>query len=334
MKKRFVFEAGLIAVLFAAGRGMAADEHKKIAQTGFQFMSVVSDARAAALSSAVTSVEMGSSSLFFNPAGMANMSGFVDMSASYNKWIGEIVHQTVSLAIKPAHGNYGVIGVSAQTVNYGEVLGTIVSNRDPNGFMDTEVFKPTAFAVGLGYAKALSDRFSIGGQVKMVRQDFGDMVVPETDSTTTSMRFRLTPLSYDFGTLFKTGLKSLAFGMSVRNFSSEIKYVDEGFQLPLVFAMGVSMDLMDWIPVKGPSQSALLSVDLSHDRSHVEQLRVGIDYQFMKILSLRGGFVTAGDEEKWSFGVGVQKFGLALDYAYTPYGIFNQIQRMSVRFSL
>ena len=35
------------------------------------------------------------------------------------------------------------------------------------------MIKPNAYAVGLGYARALSDKFSVGGNVKYVRQDLG-----------------------------------------------------------------------------------------------------------------------------------------------------------------
>ena len=34
------------------------------------------------------------------------------------------------------------------------------------GFIDTENFYPSALAIGLGYGRALSESFSVGGQVK------------------------------------------------------------------------------------------------------------------------------------------------------------------------
>jgi len=48
-------------------------KNEKLAQAGFEFLSVVSDARAAAMADAMTSLQIGSSALFFNPAGMANI---------------------------------------------------------------------------------------------------------------------------------------------------------------------------------------------------------------------------------------------------------------------
>jgi hypothetical protein len=332
------FISGLIIALCLSATS-AAQDNTKLAQTGLQFLSVASDARGAALADALTSTENQSSSLFFNPAGMANMPTFIDVTASRNEWIADIQHHAFSLAIKPAGGSYGVLGFSVQSVDYGEVLGTRVARSgDPQtdidkGYVDTGTISPSALAFGVGYAKALSDRFSVGGQVKWVRQSLGESVIPETDSTTAISKNEVTPWAFDFGTLFKTGFKSLAFGMSVRNFSEEIEYSEEGFQLPLVFTMGISMNLMDVIKLGDMKQSAILAVDATHDRSHPEQLKIGVDYKLVDILSLRGGYVFNNDEDNVTFGFGVSQFGFALDYAYTPFGVFDNVQRVTARFA-
>jgi hypothetical protein len=73
MKKKLQsFIVGFIAGCLLLTNGLAQD-NQKLAQSGFQFLSVVSDARAAAMAEAMTSLEIGSSALFFNPAGMADM---------------------------------------------------------------------------------------------------------------------------------------------------------------------------------------------------------------------------------------------------------------------
>jgi hypothetical protein len=333
-KSTGVLIAGLIFGLLAGRHATAGDI--KLAQTGFQFLTVVSDARAAGMGTAVNSLPLGSSSLFFNPAGLAEMTGLVDVSASDNRWIAGIRHTTVSLAFRPMKGRYGAVGFSAQSVDYGDrFFGTVVVPESQNklGYIETGDIEPTALAIGAGYAKSLTDRFSVGGQIRWVRQDFGDMIVPTTDTTRAPARFQKSPLAYDFGTLFKTGFKSLAFGMSVRNFSQEIKYLQESFELPLVFTLGIHADLMDWIPVGGPKQSVLLSIDAKHDRSHAEQVCVGMDYRLMRILSCRVGYVSDNDENAMSYGIGVSLAGVSIDYAYAPFGVFDSVQRMTVRFS-
>jgi hypothetical protein len=319
-----------------------AQENQKLAQTGFQFLSVVSDARASAMAEAMTSLQLGSSALFFNPAGMASMADFLDMTASINQWIADIRHQTFSLALSPAQGDYGVIGFSMQYVDYGEFFGTRVNPGVPKGYDDTGIFTLNALALGVGYAKQLTDRFSIGGQVRWVRQDMGESMTAvniRTDTTgrrladTSYVTNKLTPFIFDFGTQFKTGIKSLVFGMSVRNFSEEVKYAEEGFQTPLMFTLGISMNLIDLLgEIEG--QSLYMSIDASHYRDHPEQVKVGLEYRFMDMLSLRGGYANDNGGNGMSYGVGVSQFGFAFDYAYMPFGVFDKVQRVTVRFSM
>jgi hypothetical protein len=310
-------------------------ENKKIAQTGFQFLSVMSDARAVALGGAVNSLEMKSGALFFNPATMAYMEQWFDLSFSRNQWIAGINHNQISLAFNPTKGQWGVFGLALQQVDYGDIMGTQVADNEA-GFRRTGNFTPSAIAVGLGYAKGVTDRFAVGGQVKMAYQDLGSASVPvmSNNDRTKIIDNDLTVYAYDFGTLFKTGWKSLAFGMSVRNFSREVSFSTEGFQLPLVFTIGISMDLVDLIDWQGFEQSLILTIDATHYRSHPEQLLVGLDYRLMKLLSLRGGFVTGNDEDDLSFGVGISQFGFQFDYAYTPFGLFGNVQRVTARVSL
>ena len=331
MKKRFTYPTAALVLLLDLMAVSVAQENQKLAQTGMQFLSVISDARAGALGGALTSLETQSSALFFNPAGMANGVRTFDVSLSQNQWIADINHNTVSLALRPKDGRYGVFGFSLQAVDYGEVIGTVLVGEED--FMETGNLSPSALAIGGGYAYALSDRFSVGGQMKWVRQDLGESIIPAQDSTTTKVKNEVSVLAFDFGTLFKTGVRSLAFGMSVRNFAQEIEYADESFQLPLLFTLGLSANLMDWIASSDRKQAMILSVDATHPRDHPEQLIFALEYKLRDILAVRGGYVTQNDEDGPTFGFGLSKFGLQLDYAYTPFGVFDNVQRFTARFS-
>jgi hypothetical protein len=279
---------------------------------------------------------------------MAEMDGIFDFTASRNQWIAEITHTMFSLAVRPWNGDYGTFGVTVQHVNYGDFYGTRVNSANPLGYDDTGTFSLTSFAVGLGYAKQLTDRFSVGGHVRLVQQDLGETMTavniqthyPGTDSSyrtadTAIVSNKLKPLVFDFGTQFKTGFKSLVFGMSVRNFSGEVTYASEGFQAPLVFTLGISMDLVDLMGGGlAPDHSLYCSIDASHHRDHPEQAKIGLEYRLMGTLSLRAGYASSNNSETgFSYGVGVSKYGFAFDYAYTPYGVFGTVQRMTARFS-
>jgi len=328
-----------LVVLLIQPYGYAAK--KKLAQTGFQFLSIPSDARAAAMGEAFTCVAGQSSSLFFNPANMALMNNFVDLSFSQNNWIADINHYAGSVAFSPIHGHYGVFGISVLSVDYGEFLGTVVDPTSDRGYRDTGNFSPTAFAIGLGYARSLTDRFSVGGQIKYVSQQLGTSTIPVGDVTegvTTDVENKVNVVAFDFGTIYKTGFKSLVFGMTVNNFSQEVKYQTEGFQLPLTFKIGISMNVFDFFMEENDMHTLLVSVDALHPRAYSERLNIGSEYWFKKLFALRFGYTYNYDERAISAGFGVQtSFGkrrIAIDYAYTPFGIFDNVQRFSFRLSL
>jgi hypothetical protein len=195
---------------------------------------------------------------------------------------------------------------------------------------------PSAYAVGIGYAKALSDKFSIGCQIKYVNQDLGPAVksLSSTENSVTMSSNELSALAFDFGTVYHTGFRSLAFGMSIQNFSREVSFVEESFQLPLTFNIGVSMNLAQVLPENMQEQHFLLTVDAVHPRSHPELVKFGFEYKYLDILALRLGFISNTDEQSVSYGVGVQQFGFVFDYAYTPFGVFDKVQRFTVRFSM
>lgn len=333
MKMKLIM-SGLLVALFAVS-GFA---QQKLAQSGMQFLSVVSDARAAAMADAMTSLRTGSESLFLNPAGMAEMNGTVDLAASTNKWIAGITHTTFSLAVSPDKGLYGTVGLSVQYVNYGDFYGTVVDRLSPQGYDDTGIFRLSAYDAGIGYAKQLTEQFSVGGQVKLVHQDLGTSSIPvisANDTTRGTASNIQRPLVFDFGTQFKTGIKSIVFGMSVRNFSRQVTYAYEGFEAPLTFTLGISMNAMDLFKSVPFDQSLIVSVDASHYLSHPEEIDVGLEYGLLHMIYLRGGYASNSYEGNGlSFGVGLSRFGFAFDYAFTPFGVFGNVQRFTVRFSM
>jgi len=318
-------------------------KNKKIAQTGFQFLSVTADARASGMGEAMTTIQGHSSSLFFNPAGMARSKNLLEVNFSQNTWIADINYNAVSVSMAPANGRYGVIGLSMQSVDYGEVQGTMVWAND-QGFIDTEIFTPSAFSIGVGYARSLSDRFSIGGQVKTAYQYLGQSVVPETDTTLTVEKNTLSTMAYDFGTIYETGWHEFAFGMSVRNFSQEIKYQSEGFQLPLTFQIGASLNLLDFSALKflalpgTKTPSLLVSVDAIHPRSFSERMNIGLEYNLFDLLYLRYGKLINYDERSSAYGFGLAKsIGkrfITIDYAYTHFGVLGFVQKLSIQIAI
>ena len=122
--------------------------------------------------------------------------------------------------------------------------------------------------------------------------------------------------------------------MSVTNFSKEIRFENEDFQLPLLFTIGISANLFEIIGSPQEYQEFMLAVDWTHPRSHPEQLKLGAEYKFRGLVSLRAGYVSGNDENKFTYGVGVSSFGFEVDYSFIPFGVFGNVQQFTARVSL
>ncbi len=344
MKKRILcLSISMLILLLTAPPSLLAQgsggENKKLAQTGFQFLSVGTNARAAALAEAYTTYEGSSLALFYNPAGMGRMETTFDFIANQMTWIADIKYYSASMAFNWQNGKYGVIGVSFLYIDYGEFQWTRVAPELSQGYEDINAgwAMPNAYSFGIGYSKELSNKFSVGGQIKYVRQKLGSSYVPVYSGNVltgqTIKDYSLNVLAFDFGTLYKTGFKSLVFGMSIRNFAQEVKYEKESFQLPLTFKIGVGLNAFDFLPGLGPDNKLNITLDAVHPRSYPEYISIGGEYFFKSILAVRFGYVTNQDDYSYSFGAGIQQFGFAFNYSYTPFNTFTDVNRFTIEFA-
>lgn len=336
MKKYIKILLTLLCVLFLISNSYAKKE--KRAQTGMPFLSLSLDARATAIGKAVTSLEGGAMSLFYNPASMSWFENMVNISAGQMNFIADINYQYGAVAFSPLNGEIGVFGLSILGIDYGDLKGTIKADNS-QGYLDTGNFSPSAYAIGLGYSKALSNRFGVGGQVKYVYQNLiGGLREFDNNQESIGLDANLDVLAFDFGIFYKTGFKSLNFGMSVRNFSPEKEYIQESFQLPLSFEIGISMNIIDLTDVNPEKHSLLFSFDATHPRDIPEQLDFGLEYIFSELVSFRAGYTTPSEDEGISLGIGLNQqisdYYLGVDYAYTDFGSnFDEVHRFTLNFS-
>ena len=333
MKKRIYTNFILILAIIFVGTGNA-QENRKLAQTGMKFLSLSLDARASALGGALTAVEGNSLTMFYNPSTMGFRDQAFDVSAGQVSFIADINYIYGSAAYVPGQGEYGVFGVTFVSVDYGDLIGTIRAENE-QGFLETGMFSPVAYAFGFGYAKSLTDQFSIGGNIKYVQQDLtGGFVNFDADQNGVAIETNKNVMVFDLGLLYRTGFKSLNFGMSIRNFAQEITYIEESFQLPLTFRIGLAMNMMDLTSIDKNVHSILFSVEATHPRDFAEQVSFGAEYEFMQMFALRAGYSFPNDEHGFSAGVGFHKdisdYLFAIDYAYTPFGIFNEVHRFTI----
>ena len=324
MKKLNLELIPLIALLVFCSFSIAQDtdyETDKLAQTGMKFLSFSPDARAAALGDAMTAKTGGAASLFYNPAGMARIEG-MNVTVGQTQWIADISYSMVGFAYA---SNAGVLGVSMMNVNYGDLQGTIRNDSDA-GYADMGTFKPSASVIGLGYAFAPTDRFSVGGQVKFANEQLG---TAHMDADGLTEKLDMSTTAFDFGLMYQMDWKNLNLAMSVRNFSSELKYAEESFETPLTFRMGVAADVAEGLS---------LAVVNERPRDFFTTTRVGVEYNLLGMLDLRGGYAfheKSGDNEVGAnLGVGFNMAGISVNVSYTDFGVFDSVMRFGVAYTL
>lgn len=304
---------------------------KKVAQTGLQFLKVDVGARAAAMGGAFMMVGDDANAIFFNPAGIGRMQSNFDFIANRTEWIADISYNAIGLVKN--FGTMGNFGLSFLTSSYGDIMGTRVSNVTA-GFIDTGNLEFGAYAIGLVYARSMTDKFTIGGQVKYASQSLGSNLL----SNGSTVDNKVSGLAYDFGTIFYPGFQSFRLGMSVRNFSEQFKYEQYGFQLPLTFSLNFAMDVLDFF-MEDHSNSLLIALDALHPRDYTERIHLGGEYSFMKnMLAVRAGYKFNYDLESYSVGFGFKRnisgVIFKLDYSYSDLGAFDSVNRISLGFSI
>lgn len=314
------------------------EAQQKRAQTSMKFLSVSTSARASAMSDAVTSVNMGAYSPFYNPATMALIENNVSLTAGVVQWIADIDHNSASLIFKPGNGKIGVFGLNATSVDYGNIIATVRDN-DPNnplGYLDNGFVNPTAMTIGLSYANAVTDQFSVGANFKYAYQDLTSAPV-DTDGNGgyVTENYSSGVGVMDFGVFYKTGFKSLNFAMALRNFSPEVSFIEEEQELPLTFKIGISMNVLDLTDISPDEHSLLVSIDTNRPRDYYEQILIGMEYTFLSRFMVRGGYGFPKDEEELSFGFGINQpvgnLSLSIDYSYTQFGVFGEVNRFGAQ---
>ena len=266
---------------------------------------------------------------------MAWMKANIDAQIGTTEWLLDMKQYYGSIAFNAPY-DLGIFGFSFQIHDYGEINRTIIFPSTASGYLDMGTFSPYALSLGLGYARALNDKFSIGGRIAYNIQDYGDGVKNlDANNNPIISGNHVEVMSYDFGMLYKTGIKSLAFAVSIRNFSNDVKIERDNFQLPLAFRIGFSVNLVNFISDNPEADPFLFSVDAINNRDYPETMSIGGEYLIAKVLALRMGYIFGYDEKGFTAGIGIQYklsgINFGVDYAYTPFGIFGDLNRLAFK---
>ncbi len=306
----------------------AQDDLNKLAQSTMDFLSVSVSPKASAMGEAYSAFGTGADAMFYNPAGMAEMNNTFSAAVNFTQWIADINYYAGAFSWKI--GNYGVMGINVLSVDYGTILGTSLDLQ--KGYVDNGALQNVgAYSFGLSYAKAISDAFMVGGNVRYVGQNLGGNNFIDGTSTKNDA----TKLAFDIGVKYNTLFKDFRFGMAIRNFSSDITREVYAEQLPLTFTMGGALDLIDFVDENHDKGTSLtLAVDFLHPNNYSERVDMGVEYKILGILALRGGYQTNRDIQSWSAGVGfnstVAGTTWEVNYSFSKMDVFSNVNRFSV----
>jgi len=318
--------------------GKAWSLKKKVAQSGMTYLAISPGARLSSMGDASVAAVSGIDAVFYNPAVLADLTGKAGCINQVN-WLVETKLYTLAAAFSLK--NWGALALDFVYMDYGRFTRTQPVDQaiDPRGFLILGDFSVDEFSTGLTYAYRISDRFAFGLKIKHVYEDLGMapiVSIVKTDTVQLKKNWHLNHWGIDFGTIYHTGFKSLTFAMSLRNFSTDMKYWYEEFQLPLCLRMGLALDLMQAVLPENKDFTVNLAVDALHPSDYLERIHVGTELVYLKRYALRAGYQFNHDVETFSLGCGFQ-FQLGsvttqLDYAYTNAQFFKDISRFSLQF--
>ncbi len=295
---------------------------EKVGTTSFQFLKVITTARAYGMGGAYTTIVNSSDAVFWNPAGLTKVNG-LGVSAGYADWFLDVGQYSLSVAY--TLDDVGTFGLFALYSDVGSIQETRVSAL---GFVDGKynpgltgrTFSPTSTAIGISFARDLNDRFTFGINAKYAHED----LIYKSAGV----------LAFDGGLIYKTGFRSIIIGASLRNFGPEVKFIDRSYPLPQTLSLGISTMLFseaDPLISDVGDHSLLVSYDMEQPRDFGQQHNFGMEYSFDNIFFIRGGYRFNGDQEGLSFGAGLFYGGYKIDYAYSDFGEYlDSVHRFSV----
>jgi len=311
----------------------------KVGTTAAPFLNVGIGARAIGMGGAYVSLANDASAMFWNPGGIALINGN-EAIFNHSEWIADIHFDFAGFIVNL--GNLGSVGLHANFMTMGEMERTTELYPEGTG----QKFNAGSYAMGLSYGRALTDRFSIGFNVKYIHEYI--------------LNSSASGVAIDIGTVFRTQFRGLRIGAAITNFGTKMRMdgrdllvqhdIDplregsnervnatlktDAYDLPLNLRVGISYDLLQDIN----NHTLWLSVDAVHPSDNVENVNLGAEYALMNMFFLRGGYASLfskDSEQGLTLGAGLKysfapTLALKIDYAYESFGRFDNIQKFTM----
>jgi hypothetical protein len=297
----------IICLLFSVGLfGQTA----KVGLVGAQFLKIDVGARGMALGDAVLPLADDASASFWNPANLSLIKrGSVFLSNV--SWLADVQFNAVSVAYNL--GSPGVLGAFLSHMNSGEIEETTFDQQQGTG----NTFTSTGTVFGISYARWLTTQFSFGVNAKYVSEDLVSGLEGTSSDYAKGGAFAI-----DLGTFYNTDIKSIRFGVMIKNFGTEIQpggtYTDwelgdtimteeqvpnpddptsymivevpeerefRAYHMPLSFQFGIAFD-----PINTEMHKLSVSTVITQPNDNIQRFNLAAEYWFMGILALRAGY--------------------------------------------
>lgn len=324
MRKRAVLAAcGLLVGVCAPTQ---AQETNKIGTAAAPFLRIPVGARAAGMGNAFVSMKDDPASLYWNPSALSSLTSSA-LLVDHARWLPGIDYEFAGFVL-PA-GDGGAFGLSVSVLHTDEI--EITTPQEQMGTGDT--YTASSAAVGVSYARSLTDLFSIGGTVKYIRE--------------TIYNSSASGIAFDVGTIFETPFAGIRLGASISNFGTKMRmdgedlnvrvdiapdqegnnqsvvgrlYTDE-FDLPLIMRVGLSGEV-----VQSEALRVTLAVDGVNPNDNAASVNIGAEVGvWNETLRFRMGYrdlLLQENEFDMTFGVSVHEIALvgsvraSVEYAY------------------
>ncbi len=338
--KRLIVLSVILLLPFSARSQI--DNTQSITKTGTtagQFLKIGTDARATGMGGAFTAMPGDLSSMHWNPAGLSYLTG-LEATFLHSNWLAEMDFNYFAFAFEIE--GLGVLGAGITALTVPEDKVRTVWQPEGTG----ELFSASDLAINLSFSRQLTDRFSIGGSVRYVRQ--------------TIWHSSANGVAFDIGALFVTPFNNVRLGAAILNYGSDMRmdgrdlrfsydpdpdnqgnvefvnalYETEYFPLPLVFRVGLAGEV-----IKTENTRMTLGIDALHPNDNSESINTGAEIAFRETFFLRAGYATLfrkDTEEGLTFGAGIhyRLWGsstlLKFDYSYADFGLLQNVQRFSI----
>jgi hypothetical protein len=248
----------------------------KVGTAGVQFLKLGPSARAMGMAEAFIGVADDASAVYYNPGGLLQLEKPDHMLTHISLPAG-ISLEYIASAWPIAWMN-AVVGAQVTFLHTDEMTETTIEMPYGTG----RTFTASDLAAGLTYAQRLTDKFSVGGNVKYIEERLAEE--------------KAIGVAFDVGTFYDTGWNNIIIAMAITNFGPDMDFVDSPFPMPINFKFGGSVRLLTEEP-----HSLILAVEGSHPNDNLEQFNIGMEYGFMNTGFLRFGKKINGTKRySWS----------------------------------